>query len=126
MKLPKQCCNVHQGQKLKQLGVLQESLFYHTHSKFGVLPKKSIDFTGNPTSAFTVAELVQMNENCSGINWSEKDKKFYIQTSHDEAVEFSKRFTYFPTFAQACAHKLINAIQEEWVTVEEVNRRLNS
>lgn len=120
MKLEKQCCNIDYAERLKELGVAQKSLFYHTHSKkWGILPKKSIDFTGNPTSAFTCAELVQMNENVYGIHFSDREKKFYSGGAVDNDV------VYYDTFSDALAAKLINSIQKEWITIEEVNLRLN-
>lgn len=124
MNLEKQVCTFEQAKKLKELGVKQESLFYHTHSeKWGVLPKKGCDFTGDPLSAFSVAELVQMNQNCFNIEYSESEKnRYYSQTSMDE--DYSKRFTYYATFAEACAAKLITALEREWVSVDEVNARL--
>lgn len=119
MYLEKQCCNINYSERLKELGVTQKSLFYHTHSeKWGIMPKQSIDFTGNPTSAFTCAELVQMNENVYGISFSDREKKFYSGSAVDKDI------FYYETFSDALASKLINAIKEEWVTVEEVNARL--
>lgn len=57
MKLEDQVCTADQGEKLKELGIKQESLYYWTHSKWGIMPYASIDFSGDPTSVFTVAEL---------------------------------------------------------------------
>jgi len=126
MHLEKQVCNLDQAKKLKELGVKQESLFYHTNSeKWGVMPKSSIDFTGDPWAAFTVAELVQMNQNCFNIDYSEKIMNcYYSQTSVDK--NYSAQFTYYPTFAEACAAKLINSIERGWITVDEVNNRLSA
>ena len=39
MHIDKQCCSIKYAERLKELGVLQDSLFYHTHSDFGILPK---------------------------------------------------------------------------------------
>ncbi len=119
MFVEKQCCNENYAERLKELGVCQKSLFYHTHSShWGVMPKQSIDFTGSPTSAFTCAELVQMNENIFGIEFSDKNKKFYTGCAVDHDI------FYYDTFADALAAKLINAIRNEWITIEEVNARL--
>lgn len=126
MQLEKQVCTLEQAKKLKELGVKQESLFYHTSSeKWGVLPKTSIDFTGDPWSAFTAAELVQMNQNCYNIEYSEKNKnQYYSQTSI--ADDFSQVFTYYDTFAEACAAKLINSLEKGRISMDEVNNRLMS
>ena len=118
MIIEKQVCNENYAERLKELGVVQKSLFYHTHSKFGVLAKQSIDFTGNPTSAFSCAELVQMNGNVYGIYFSNRENKFYSGSAVDNDV------FYYETFSDALAAKLINAIKKEWVTIEEVNARL--
>jgi hypothetical protein len=119
MYLEKQCCNSYYAEQLKGLGVAQKSLFYHTHSeKWGIMPKRSIDFTGDPTSAFTCAELVQMNENVYGISFSDREKKFYSGSAVDNDV------FYYDTFSDALAAKLINAIKKEWITIDEVNARL--
>ena len=120
MYIEKQVCNENLAERLKELGVLQKSLFYHTHSKFGVLPKQSIDFKGKPTSAFTCAELVQMNENVFGIDFSDREKKFYSGCAVDNDVR------YFETFSDALAAKLIKAIKNEWITIDEINARLLS
>jgi hypothetical protein len=58
MNLEKQVCTKEQSQKLYDLGIRGESLYYHTESKFGILPKSSIDFSnGYVKNAFTTAEL---------------------------------------------------------------------
>lgn len=51
--------NFENSEKLKDLGFPQNSLFYHTHSKFGLLYRMSIDFSGNPISAFDLFEIMQ-------------------------------------------------------------------
>lgn len=60
MDIEYQVCTESQADELKDLGVAQESVFYHTHSKWGVMPRQSIDFSGDPSSAFTVSELLNM------------------------------------------------------------------
>ena len=57
MKIEDIFCSEEQSVRLKELGIVQESLFYYTDSKWGIMPKKSIDFSGNPRSAFTIGEL---------------------------------------------------------------------
>lgn len=124
MDLEKQVCTFEQGIKLKELGVKQISLFYHTNSeKWGVMPRKSIDFSGEPYSAYTVAELIQMVENLHNIDYSENSKKYYSQTTVSGSTNFSQ-FTYYSSFAEACADKLIRSIENQYITVDEVNVRL--
>lgn len=122
MKIQNQCCNEKLALRLKELGVVQESLFYHSHSsKWGVMPKKSMDFKeGNPTSAFNCSELVQMCGNIYAIELNEKTNKFYSGSATYNDIVF------YNTFADALASKLINAIEKKWVTIEEVNNRLIS
>ena len=57
MKIESQVCLPEQGKRLKALGIIQESLFYWAGDKWGIMPKSSIDFSGDPTSVFTVGEL---------------------------------------------------------------------
>lgn len=114
MKLDKQCCSIGQAKILKQLGVVQESLFYHTNSEeWGILPKKSIDFTGNPISAFTCSELIQMNNGVDGIH--------FLQSGFASA-EYA--FVKYKRVPDAYAAKLIDAIKKGHVNIEEVNSRL--
>ena len=119
MDIQKQVCNQKLSERLKELGVMQESLFYYTDEKWGIMPKKSIDFSGSPTSAFTCAELVQMNENIFGIDFSDRHKKFYTLCLNNEV-------RYFETFADSLAAKLIQAIKNGWITIDIVNVRLLS
>lgn len=118
MKLSNQVCSIEQAEKLKKLGVAQETLYYWTHSDWGIMPKRSIDFTGNPTAIFTAAELIQMKGNTYGVDFSERKKQYYT----GDAV--SKDIMYFDTFSQAIASVLIYSIEKEWITIEEVNKRL--
>ena len=118
MKLEKQCCNLEYADKLKKLGVEQKSLFYHTHSKWGVMPKKSIDFTGNPTSAYTCAELVQMCGNTYAIEFDEKHQRFYSGSAVNNDV------VCYETLSNALAAKLIKAIENDCISVDRVNKRL--
>lgn len=117
MEIEKQVCSEEFAEILKELGVKQDSLFYHT---WGVMPKTSIDFSGDPTSAFTCAELVQMNESFEDIQYSDDEKKFYVPAS------FVGHELYFNSFADSLAFLLIDSIQSGFVSVDEVNARLVS
>jgi hypothetical protein len=124
MDLEKQVCTLEQAIKLKELGVKQISLFYHTdNEKWNIMPRKSIDFSGEPYSAYTVAELIQMVENLHNVDYSESNKKYYSQTTVSGSTNLS-RFTYYSSFAEACADKLIRSIENQYITVDEVNVRL--
>lgn len=137
MKLQDQVCTELQADRLKELGVAQESLFYHTHSeKWGVMPKSSIDFSGDPSSAFTVAELSIMLPDYYPswrfkVSESSQERKWIatvicspkppgvddIHTAH----EFDR---YAKTQAEALATLLIALLETETITAEEVNARL--
>lgn len=118
MLIEKQCCNIDYSERLKELGVNQKSLYYHTYSKYGILPKQSIDFKGNPTSAFTCAELVQLNEDIGDIHFSHKNRKFFSGSG------ISNTLVYYETFSDALAARLLDFIKNEWVTVDELNARM--
>lgn len=119
MKLIDQVCTEAQADRLKELGIAMESLFYHTDSDWGVMPRKSIDFSGNPSSAFTVAELGVM---LGTEEWSTNFKKQNI--FYWDAELFALPFGAYPTEAEARAHLLLHLIEGNYITVEEVNKRL--
>ncbi len=68
MKLENQVCTLEQAKKLKELGIVQDSLFYHIECNPNVFEIEQIDENsyknydkGDPVfSAFTVAELGEM------------------------------------------------------------------
>lgn len=136
MKLQDQVCTEAQADRLKELGVIQESLFYHTHSDWGVMPRKSIDFSGDPSSAFTVSELGAMlpdyypswrfkvNESSDERKWIATvicgPKPSGIDDIHT-ANEFDR---YAKTQAEALATLLIALLDIKYITPEEVNARL--
>jgi hypothetical protein len=123
MKLQDQVCTEQQADRLKELGVVQESLFYHTHSDWGVMPKKSIDFSGDPSSAFTVAELGVMmpvgydtmanTEGYNSVVW-----RGYDIDGRDCPKE------HFDTEAQCRAAMIISLLESFLITPAEANERL--
>ncbi len=133
MKKENQVCTIPQAKRLKELGVIQESndRYYEYRINAGtqttLRPPDQHEIV-NEWSAFNVAELVAMNENCYNINISDGQftkGRYYSKTSViEDKARFSEQFTYYTTFAEACAAKLISAIEKEWVTAEEVNKRL--
>jgi hypothetical protein len=134
MKLENQVCTLEQAKRLKELGVEQHSLC--CYMAYGS------EFIGNENpclnnfykadtnsflwaSAFTAAELIKMNAGNGGIDigcTKESKGKFYIQTGG--FGENKPEFTYYDSFAQASAAKLINALENEWLDVETCNSRL--
>ena len=140
MKLENQVCTKEQAQKLKDLGVAQKSIFYHhpnferpvfgeqVTTVFGKVYKKTqvCNDKNAACSAFTVGELVAMNSNTHGIDVSisvNHKGTFYRQTDGFGSGEDAK-FTYYVSFAEACSAKLIDAIEKQFITAEEVNQRL--
>lgn len=85
MKLENQVCSLELSKKLKELGVRQDSLYYHECPKWdeeqkasqlvGILRKPPEEKEGEPNyySAFTVAELGELLPICI------KDGEYYLQ-----------------------------------------------
>lgn len=126
MLLKDQVCTLNQAKRLKDLGVKQKAIFCHYFNK--TLERWTIaleEYASMPVrySAFNVAELVQMNGNIYNIEWSVKENKYYSNTDPG-AEPWSKQFTYYPTFAQACADKLIQSLEEGFIDAEMANERL--
>src|SRR5258708_1525104 len=91
MDLKEKLCSIEQGEHLKELGIKQDSSFYWTDSeKWGIMPKRSIDFTGKPTSLFDVMELNQMlpleithnEKSCDLHTWRRKDGEWLCYYNH--------------------------------------------
>lgn len=138
MKLEDQVITEKQADLLKGLGIIQEALYYHTHSeKWGVMPRKSIDFKGDPSAAFTVAELGILlpakfefdGHNCfpSSERYSEQHpwiSGIHTVWAHDKPVVAKK---YFPgqTEAQVRADLLIYLLAKKIIDPEQANARLS-
>lgn len=139
MTIEDQVCTPSQGEKLKELGIEQKSLFYWTHSKkWGILYYTSIDFSGNPTSVFNVAELGKI---LPGIINKCKLTQWPISGATDETISYGMQYRFrgndpvnygtFPsntifgdTEAIVRANLLIALLEEKVLTAEEVNKRL--
>ena len=127
MELEKQVCGMFYAKKLAELGILQESLYYWKENEIQrvVSEKQMKDWIqkylpkcNNYYSAFTAAELVQMNENFHGIEFSEAHNRFYIGYAVDNDV------IYYNSLADALAAKLINSIENQYQTIKQVNTSL--
>ena len=118
MKLENQVCTPDQGERLKALGVFQDSLFYWTHSKWGIMPMESIDFKGNPTSVFTVAELGAMigkGTNAASLFYDAVQDR--MNRSHSFTIALDAQFV---------ANCIIGMLETGRLTAEEVNQRLKN
>lgn len=141
MKIEKQVCTLEQAKKLVQLGLYAPSafLYFKATSHAGIVLgdgyKRQIwivtgvpydDEEINITPAYTAAELIKMNGGNSGIETgaTKEDKgKFYMQTG-GFGEDNKPVFTFYESFAEASAAKLINALENEWLDVETCNSRL--
>jgi hypothetical protein len=139
MKIENQVCTLDQADRLKELGVVQESLFYHTHSDWGVMPKNSIDFSGDPSSAFTVAELGVMlphPDNLSEIGGflhlstfdpGADNKPWYCIWEYDtDKYGMKRKLIDGNTEAESRAGMLIHLLETATITPAEVNERLKA
>ena len=131
MKLQDQCCTFEQAKKLKELGVKQYSVFLWQKSFKNYEIKTSI--SGKPKlwtiypAAFTCAELGEIcpyemmtyySEHLGCWNWQ------LIILSDDLLFEVSDSGGEYKTEAEARADCLITSIEKGYITVEEVNKRL--
>lgn len=136
MKLEDQCANKVQAEKIKELGILQKSLFYH-HPNFdrpvfgetwttetGKTYKKTLvcnDKKGS-SAAFTVAELGVMLPGYYESHYRTNDEVWYCgnMDNNDEKYTFYTELTE----AQARAAMLIYLLENTLTTPEEVNNKL--
>ncbi len=123
MKLENQVCSLTLAQRLKELGVKQESLFYWakweskpTSKKWGVVSKLRHSYDGREpehyVSAFTVAELGEMLLNHRNIRHrfvNAGEGKRWV-TSNDERNYFAD------TEADARARMLIYLLENNLIT----------
>ena len=135
MKLENQVCTLEQAKILSALGLKDGSVFAWKCNEiqnvivpcqFADWSERFVSFIGNKFyPAFTAAELIKMNAGNGGIDigcTKESKGKFYMQTGG--FGENKPEFTYYDSFAQASAAKLINALENEWLDVETCNSRL--
>lgn len=135
MKLQNQCCTRQQGERLEELGVKGTPMFCHCYvsvdsenSTVAILPtgfELNIPDLGTTwiAPAFTVAELgVMLPTGYDTMRISTKVEATMWQGYDLEGNEFTEE--PFNTEAECRAAMLINLIETEAVTVEEVNARL--
>jgi hypothetical protein len=116
MKLEHQVCTLEQAKKLKEIGILQESLFYHTMGVPGILiAHQQLNMTVQ-FSAFTVAELGIMFDNID----------IYPQRAFDGKrwKVLLDRLEYYPFEAWARAAYLTWRIGNELLRIQDINARI--
>ena len=59
-----------------------------------------------------------MNGNIYGIEFSDRQQKFYTGDALSDDV------VYHNSFSDACAYKLIFALEKEFLSIQKVNERL--
>lgn len=136
MKLEDQVCTLGQAKKLKELGIDQKSFWYWEEMKRPVMEGCCTErlqehfnighYIGssrvdNISSAFTVAELLQMAPDCLSIHrFSNGFEAWY--SDHIPSLESET----YNNPAQAAAELMIILIEEKVMAIEEVNNRLTT
>lgn len=130
MKLIDQCCAISQAKRLKELGVRQDSYFYHhpnfetpapghtSVKKYGTQYKVTQvkNDAAVTLSAFTIAELALMigkGTNAASLLYDAVQVR--MNQSHSFTIVLSVQFV---------ANCVIGMLETGGVTVEEVNARL--
>jgi hypothetical protein len=132
MKLKSQVCSSELAQRLKELGVKQESYFYYGRETSDCIwTQDNYQLILNPISAFTVAELGEMLPDCikdrnGDILFEEMDRDksdsvyFYnyvhLDDTEDEKAE-SKLLVSSDTEADARAKMLIYLLENKLITL---------
>lgn len=135
MKLEDQVCTPDQGEKLKELGIKQESLYYWTHSKWGIIPYASVDFSGDPTSVFTVAELglmlpdllVNNHRQYELVCVKEDDCWLCRYVRDNNILDVHPNVIGYAAEAEATCRAgiLIHLIEKQIVSISEINKKLS-
>lgn len=119
MKIEDQVCTQNQSIKLKELGVDQKSFFHYDQDIYMFRPSEAIQYTPSCkrnykcSSAFNVAELSVMLLEYAETYFSKHTTWRISGTDKD-----------YNTQAEASADRLIDLLENEILTVEEVNNRL--
>lgn len=138
MHIENQCCTKEQAQQLYELGVFGDTLFYHTNSDWGILPRMSVDFkNGHVLNAFLGTELGHI---LSSVRYKAYGYSLIFTSSYNEdedanlfgmwscgcrnPVDFSNPDIKADTEAQAKADLLIFLVKNKIVTAEHCNNAL--
>lgn len=130
MKLLYQCCTLEQAKRLRELGVIQKSLFYwHNYFKVPVFGEAHAPDAGtsvcndkqNTASAYTVAELGLLLPDDTRSYRLEKSWQIYYPGENAMDLFLSEDCD---TEAQIRAAHLIWLLETNAITADEVNKRL--
>lgn len=149
MKLEDQVCSLEYAKKLKELGVKQESCFYwskpfdsnnyYTGDKLEISSSLWLQYNdmeeAKVYSAFTVAELGKMlpkkikykpRNGCFGFAkiGTDSQRLFYEEFSLTEGFKGICESLTGSTEANARAKMLVRIIENEYVTIEEINKNM--
>jgi hypothetical protein len=146
MKLSEQCCTLDQAKRLKELGVIQKSLFYH-HPNFDkpVFGEEWTTKSGTQYSrvmvcndkkgshsAYTVAELgvmlpdmIETDRQYELVTIKEDDCWLTRYVAGNDLKNAHPSYQAETSEAEARAAILIWLFENKIITAEEVNNRLN-
>ncbi len=126
MDLEDQVITQKQAYLLQDLGVDNNSLFYHCGEKWGVMPRKSCDFkNGNPASAFTVGELMRMLGMYAFSNSKEGEFQMgYALDSKSFPDKVGEEYWIQKSVAEGLGDMLLWMIQTKQLSIYDCNKRL--
>lgn len=123
MKIDDQVCPFLHAKRLKELGVMQKSLHYHTQNTIvtpGTIQGKTDIENREHFAAFTVAELgVALPHSIDGAGLAMENGEDMMYVSYPPI-----KTTFGKTEAQARANMLIWLIENKYASASEVNERL--
>jgi hypothetical protein len=128
--LEKQCCSLEYCKKLKELGVTQDSYFYWQTVPYGTILLTRYDYFNSELqgySAFTTAELgVMFPLSIPGYPHNQQYKDDHdsfvcLYTTDDQLKEACFQAD---TEANARAKALVSLIENNFITVSEINERI--
>jgi hypothetical protein len=140
MKIEQQVCTLEQAKRLKELGVKQESLFYHyvTYSQkdgqsMGIFytkadaEKKQHEYRYNwncPTELFSAYTVAELGEILPSSHYSTNNEYLGWRCYNGDNKEIIN--VYANNEAECRAAAIIHLLEQKIITVEEINKRLAS
>ncbi len=111
MKIKFETCAIGRAQRLKELGVLQESSWTFTEKS-----------TKQSVAIFTTEELTKMNGGTNGIN-QDIFGTYYRRIRYNKDI-FDEEFESYDDLSEALSVKLIDALESGYLDKKTVNNRL--